>query len=220
MAEEYKIRLGVDVDTSDIKSQLQNSKIPPIELDAKLSDKSINAIKTQLASLTNNTYRVNVDIDNSQLSKQIDQAKSELRNLNKTSGGKKAELISIDTNSIVRNAQQVGQKTADVMEKSFKQSFNIDGVIDKQVSSLMKKHGVAGKKGSKAFNEIREAIVKFRTESSKSGSAVSDLWEQGIVDPDSIKMVSSAIASNIKVVDESKKSYKDLLEYIKFIRIY
>lgn len=215
MSEEYKIRLGVDIDTSDIKSQLQNSKIPPIELDAKLSDKSINAIKTQLTSLTNNTYRVNVDIDNSQLSKQIDQAKSELRNLNKTSGGKKVEPISIDANSIVRNAQQVGQKTADAMEKSFKQSFNIDSVIDKQVSSLMKKHGIAGKKGSKAFNEIREAIVKFRTESSKSGSAVSDLWEQGIVDPDSIKRVSSAIASNIKVVDESKKSYKDLLEYIK-----
>ena len=72
--------------------------------------------------------------------------------------------IQIDTVKATKTAQQLGQKIGDTVEKSVQQSLSIDDIIDKQVTDLMSKYSIAGKKGSKAFNEIRQAVVDYRKE--------------------------------------------------------
>ena len=125
--------------------------------------------------------------------------------------------IQIDTAKATKTAQQLGQKIGDAVEKSVQQSLSIDDIIDKQVTDLMSKYSIAGKKGSKAFDEIRQAVVNYR----KELSTVSDF------DPDDefsffsnsadISKVSSALANHIKVVDDTKGAYQGLAEYIKAV---
>ena len=100
-------------------------------------------------------------------------------------------------NNVVRTAQQTGQKIGETISKSAKQSINLDDVIDKQVLKLMDEYAIAGGKGSKAFDEIRQSLVNFR-----DGSG-------------DINKVTSAISNNMRVVNEAKDDYKDLAEYIK-----
>lgn len=64
MADSYKIQLGIDF----------------------TGDKELNNIKKQLTTLTDNTHRVRIDIDNSRLLKQIEHAKKELRELSSAKG--------------------------------------------------------------------------------------------------------------------------------------
>ncbi len=100
-------------------------------------------------------------------------------------------------NNAVKAAQQTGQKIGETISKSVKQSINLDDVIDEQVLKLMNEYAIAGGKGSKAFDEIRQSLVDFRNGSGH------------------INKVTSAISNNMKVVNEAKNDYKDLAEYIR-----
>lgn len=127
--------------------------------------------------------------------------------------------IQIDTAKATKTAQQLGQKIGDAVEKSVQQSLSIDDIIDKQVTDLMSKYSIAGKKGSKAFNEIRQAVVDYRKELIEANNTP--------IDPDDIfsifgnsadiSKVSSALANHIKVVDDTKGAYQGLAEYIKAV---
>ena len=119
-------------------------------------------------------------------------------------------------NNTINAAQQTGQKIGDTINKSTQESLNIDDVIDKQVTDLMAKYAIAGKKGSKAFEEIRQAIVEYRKEVKAALNDMPfdiDYLEFG--DIANIKQARSAIASHVKVADDGKEAYRDLLEFIK-----
>lgn len=101
------------------------------------------------------------------------------------------------TGSAISVAQQTGQKIGEAIGKSAKQSINLDDVIDEQVLKIMNEYAIAGGKGSKAFDEIKQSLNDFR-----SGSG-------------DINKVTSAISNNMKVVNEAKNDYKELADYIR-----
>lgn len=126
--------------------------------------------------------------------------------------------IQIDTAKATKTAQQVGQKIGDTVEKSVQQSLSIDDVIDKQVTDLMAKYSIAGKKGSKAFEEIRQAVVNYRKELASVDSAFDsdDIFDIFSNSAD-IRKVTSALTDHMKVADATKDTYASLAEYIKHV---
>ena len=130
---------------------------------------------------------------------------------------------SVNSNS-VKIAQQTGRKIGETVAKSAKQSINIDDVIDEQTFSLMKKYEIAGGKNSKAFKEIRQALVDYRQEL-KMADNVDDSVDLGDFaarlsdSSEKVRKVTSTISSYIKVendaIEEEKKRAKALLDYIK-----
>ena len=126
--------------------------------------------------------------------------------------------IQIDATKVSKTAQQVGQKIGDAVEKSVQQSLSIDDVIDKQVTNLMAKYSIAGKKGSKAFEEIRQAVVNYRQELASVDSAFDsdDIFDIFSNSAD-IRKVTSALADHMKVADATKDTYASLAEYIKHV---
>lgn len=126
--------------------------------------------------------------------------------------------IQIDTAKATKTAQQLGQKIGDTVEKSVQQSLSIDDVIDKQVTDLMAKYSIAGKKGSKAFEEIRQAVVNYRKELASIDSAFDsdDIFDIFSNSAD-IRKVTSALTDHMKVADATKDTYASLAEYIKHV---
>lgn len=193
------------------------------DIDAQIRklEKNISKLKvrqfddTALRNLTNqlNTLKANITTANfsptalTELTNQVNRA---LQNIN---------IGNINVGGVGNQAQQVGQQIGDTVEKSVQQSLSIDDVIDKQVTDLMTKYSIAGKKGSKAFDEIRQAIVGYRKELVNANSAD--------IDPDDIfsiignsadiNKVSSALANHMKVADATKDTYASLAEYIKHV---
>lgn len=167
-----------------------------IELGIGLRDTDFNNIKSKIKSLEDEGIKIKLD-DNT-IDTQIKNIETRLKKLD----GIKIDLgnsIGFDSNTAIKSAQQVGQKIGESVTKSVKSSINIDDVVDKQVANLMNEYAIAGKKGSKAFNEIKQSLVDFR-----SGSG-------------DINKVTSAISNNMRVINEAKKDYKELAEYIKAI---
>lgn len=111
------------------------------------------------------------------------------------------DRLSDSIEKLVQNATKVknvlGDGLGNIVNKSAKQSLNLDDVVDEQVLKLMNEYAIAGGKGSKAFDEIRQSLVDFR-----NGSG-------------DINKVTSAISNNMKVVNEAKNDYKDLADYIR-----
>ena len=128
-----------------------------------------------------------------------------------------------DNNKITNDAKQTGRKISDTIKQSVKQSFNIDDVIDKQVLSLMSKYSISGKKGSKAFNEIRQSLIDYKNSSNTDANDIlntsfdDDIFNIFSSGESAINKATSAVASHVKVVDESKMAYADLLEYIRAV---
>ena len=126
--------------------------------------------------------------------------------------------------SAVKSAQQTGQKIGETVKQSVKQSLTLDDVIDEQVQNLMNQYGIVGKKGSQAFNEIKQAIVEYRTQLTSLNSAASlnsidgdfiEIFDDE--DAADISKVTSALTSNMKIADQTKEAYEDLAKYIKEI---
>lgn len=130
---------------------------------------------------------------------------------------------SVNSNA-VKIAQQTGQKIGETVAKSAKQSINIDDVIDEQTFSLMKKYEIAGGKNSKAFKEIRQALVDYRQELQMADNVddsvdLGDFAARLSDSSEKVRKVTSTISSYIKVendaIEEEKKRAKALLDYIK-----
>ena len=123
MAENYKIKLGINFDNSELEN-----------------------VKRQLNNLTDNTHRVRIDIDNSRLLKQINHAKSELRELNGTKG--KQPSLTINTQSLENSLSRV----ADVIEE-----------VKRSLGTLDDKSGMKSLLSS--VNQIATALGKVENES-------------------------------------------------------
>ena len=82
MAEEFKVSLGIELESSALKS-----------------------IKTQLNNLTDNNHRIRIDIDNSRLLKQINHAKKELKDLSGIKGNNRP--LEINTKSLEQSFNRI-----------------------------------------------------------------------------------------------------------------
>ena len=178
---------GGSLDVEGLSGQLQ-----PIITD-------LGEIKTVLQSLSSNNAIDGLTQSFNRLSETLEKLTANLTLAKNTLDTGFSNVAPV--NNAVKTAQQTGQKIGEAVGKSAtqsaKQSINIDDVIDEQVLKLMNEYAIAGGKGSKAFDEIRQSLVDFR-----NGSG-------------DINKVTSAISNNMKVVDEAKNDYKELADHIK-----
>lgn len=107
---EYKISLGVDLDTSDIKRQLN--------------------------VLADNTHRIRIDVDESRFLKQVDHIKRELRDLNK---GNNKNLLTLNTSKLESSLTDVKSVITDIRNTlgTIDNSKGIDSLVS-SVSQISK----------------------------------------------------------------------------------
>lgn len=184
-----------------------------IELQAKLDEaKSKGLINSDIDKIQGqlNKLKVQAEIDPNTISNLVKQLEGVINQKITISN------INIDTSQTTKNAQQAGQKVGNAINQGMKQSTSLDSVIDKQVRQLMSEYSIIGEKGSKAFEQIKQAIINYKKELSTTTSSGNDLFDI-FGNSANINNVTSALADNMKVVDSTKSVYADLLDYIRQI---
>ena len=121
---------------------------------------------------------------------------------------------STSTSSAVKSAQQTGQKIGETVKQSVKQSLTLDDVIDEQVLDLMDKFAIAGGKGSKAFDEIRQAVVECRAEINTIKNSDIGVDEETFDTSRAIDKVTDAIANQHRAASELNTEYVELANYM------
>ena len=187
------------------------------QLDSIVVD--LNEIRTTLQSLSSGVSFDGLTASFDRLSTAIENL---LANAERVKGVLGDNLgSSVSGGNAVKSAQQTGQKIGETVKQSVKQSLTLDDVIDEQVQNLMNQYGIVGKKGSKAFEEIRQALVEYRAELALLSSAntidddfIEILDEDDVAD---IRKVTDALTANMKVADQTKEVYEDLVQYVKQI---
>ena len=182
MSEQYKISLGVDVDVSDIQSQI-NTKAKDVSIPIKLEVENIGDIKKQIQGL--GVLKGGIEIP-----------------------------LSIDSNTAIKPAQQIGQKIGSTITKDVKKAINIDDVIDQEVLNLMKTFSIAGDKGSNAFKEIRQALVECRSELQKLNSSDIGIDEKLFDTSGAFDKITVAVANQMRAVNNLGDEYIKLAKYM------
>ena len=118
------------------------------------------------------------------------------------------------SDSAIKSAQQTGQKIGETITKSAQQSTNLDDVIDKQVLDLMNKFSIAGDKGSKAFDEIKQAVVECRTELTKIKNSDIGIDEEVFDTSRAVDKVTDAIANQHRAANQLGDEYVKLAKKI------
>lgn len=184
-----------------------------IELQAKLDEvTSKGLINTDIDKIQGqlNKLKVQAEIDPNTISNLVKQLEGVINQKITISN------INIDANQAVKNAQQAGQKVGNAVNQGMTQSTSLDSVIDKQVKQLMSEYSIIGEKGSKAFEQIKQAVLNYKKELSTTTASNNDLFDI-FSNSANINNVTSALADNMKVADSTKSVYADLLNYIKQI---
>lgn len=198
-------------DSFDKLKQVFNTGIDAEGLSVKLQPivDDLGAIRKAIDGLSKNTSFTNLTSSFNRLSKALENV---MDNANAAQQVLKDGFgISTSSGNAIKTAQQTGQKLGNVLEKTLEQSLDIDDAIDKQVLDLMNKYGIVGKKGSKAFEEIKQAVVSYRNELLTTDGVDDNVFSN----VSSVRQVTSALANNMKVADETKEVYTDLIQYIK-----
>lgn len=120
----------------------------------------------------------------------------------------------IGADKAVQSAQQVGKAIGNSIEESVEQSINLDDVIDKEVIDLMDKFSIAGEKGSKAFNEIRQAVVECRTELNVLKNGDIGIDEEVFDTSAAVDKVTTALANQMRVANDLGDEYVELANYM------
>lgn len=173
-------------------------------LQAQLDEaKSKGLINADIESLQKkiDTLKLKAEIDSGDLAKIVEQFKK------------------VTEQDIVINDIKINTGQLEKTKQKIQQALSIDSTLDKQVIDLMKQFGVVGSKGSKAFNEIRSAIVNYRKELLSAQNLTGEFNDPLDIFGNSanINKVTSAIANNIKVANDGKRVYEDLAKYISAI---
>ena len=158
MAEQYKISLGVDLDTSDLQTQINNgkNKVAPlkIDIDLKHAQQQIDTIKSQIKSLDG--IKIQVDLGNSFGSSNsgIKQATNEIKNIQslaKKIGNLEVKIGKLDTKS---NINQI---------KELERQLQILKVQYDQTVKTLNAQGIEGFGGAvaKEFVEARNKLAEF-----------------------------------------------------------
>lgn len=128
MAEQYKISLGVKLDTSDIQTQIDNANIKPIELKIDAETKELtNTIKEALNSLSKGTKNA-LTLDTSNIEKSLDR-------LSKTITDIKTSLGTFDSKSGMKDLLSSINQITTALGKAENES---DSLV-KSLSALSKK---------------------------------------------------------------------------------
>ena len=180
-----------------------------IQLESVVAD--LGEIKTAIQGLSSGASLDGLIQSFNRLSETLDRVASNFNNI------KDVLNSGLIDNKVVQSAQQTGQKIGESIKQSAEKSLTLDDVIDQQVTELMDKYAIAGKKGSKAFDEIRQAIVEYRKELALADSAEPEFDEEFLIFSNSadIKKATSALASHVKHANEAKETYRDLLDYVR-----
>ena len=167
------------------------SKDYSIKLGINFDDKELKDIRTRLNSLTDNTHRIRIDIDNSRLLKQIEHAKKELRELNKAKGNQPS--LTVNTQSLEKSLNRVADIVDEVRRSlgtldnkagmqslltSVNQIATALGKVENESDSLLKSLSALSKK---------DFSVNFDLKMGKSASQISS--EQGDIKRDAISQL-------------------------------
>lgn len=153
MGEEYKISLGIDLDTSDLQSQINGAgnKAKPIPI--KVEIENLNEIKKQLQNLGNNNKNT-LSINTTSLEQSLKEVKSIIVDINKSLGvlddGKGMKDLLSSVNQIA-TALGKAESESDSLVKSLnalsKKNFNLNIGIDMgKKNSNMAAYGRAARK--------------------------------------------------------------------------
>lgn len=121
-----------------------------------------------------------------------------------------------NSSKIKQQAGQLGIEIGKSISQNVSHEGQIDKVIDSQVGHLMSQFGIAGKKGSKAFDQIKQALIGYKKELASDAMYSDkplDIFDIGT--SADIGRVTEALAGNMKVADETKNVYASLRKYIK-----
>ena len=173
-----------------------------IKLGVNLDKSTLNNIKKQLTGLTDNTYRVRIDIDNSRLLKQIQHAKSELKNLNNAKGSNET-AVSIDTKSLKESLNDVSS--------IIKEIRNSIGTIDNKsgMKSLLS-----------SVNQIATALGKVENESDNLVKSLSALSKKDFSINFDLKMGKSASQISSEQGDIKRDAISQLKQQAKALEDY
>lgn len=182
-----------------------------IELGIGLRDGDFNSIKDKIKSLENDDIKIK--LNTSTVDTQIEKIEAKLKGLNNIKLDFGTD-IKIDGDSAIKSAQQIGQKIGTTTTKEVKKTLNFDDVIDKQVSSIMKKFAIEGEKGSKPFEEIKQALIECRNELNILKNGNFSIDEQVFGSSAAVDRVTKAIAKQMNAVNDLGDEYVALAEYI------
>lgn len=206
----FKGLLGGGIGAEQLSAQLE-----PIVGDLKLIQEAVTALSkdTSLGGLTASFNRLSESIEN--LLANAEKVKGVLN-----SGFDSSKVGSTSTSSTpsstpaITSAQQTGKKIGETVEQSVKQSINFDDVIDKQVLDLMDKFTIAGDKGSKAFNEIKQAVLECRNELNVLKNSDIGIDEEVFDTSRAIDKVTDAIANQHRAANDLGDEYVKLANYM------
>ncbi len=169
-------------------------------LQAVIDAKDIQEQLTKINDLSVHIQKLNLD------QAAINGLKSQL-----TQNGIDVNIVFSNTSQVQKQAKQIATEAGKNISEGISQSTKIDEVVDSQTRHLMSQFGIAGEKGSKAFNEIRQALVAYKKELQTPAGQNSSVYGNTA----DIEKVTSALAKNMKVADETKNAYAGLREYIR-----
>lgn len=179
MAEEYKIRLGVDLDTNDINTQISGIKPTEkikIDIDQNYFKTQINNIKTQIQSLNN--IKINLNINSgaggnsangasngiNRTANELTTAYNKLKNISKNIGSIKVKLNGLDTS---KDVQQI--KTLEAQLQSFTTKYH------ETVSKIKGKGDLSSNQWQSIQHQIDDTKIKLEQLSSKITDAKANL---------------------------------------------
>lgn len=189
---EYKISLGVDVDVSDIQSQI-NTKAKDVSIPIKLEVENIGDIKKQIQGLgvLKGGIEIPLSIDSNATIKSAQQV-----------------------------GQKIGETTTKALKSSLNFDDTVNKEVLRLMSNWGVGGKKGTKTFDKAFNEIKQALISYKKGLvSMAGNA--DIMNPDdmlttLMGSANIRKVMSSIANNKKIVDESQKKIdKKVLEYLK-----
>ena len=206
---------------SGIGAEQFSAELKPIIDDLHSIQQAITSLskETSLGGLTASFNRLSESIEN--LLANAEKVKGVLNSGFDVNDVGSASTSTPSSTSAVKSAQQTGQKIGETVTKSTQQALNLDDVIDEQVTNLMNQYGIVGKKGSKAFEEIKQAIVEYRAELTALGSSSAandgfiEIFDEG--DVADIRKVTDALTSNMKIADQTTEVYEDLVKWVREI---
>jgi len=195
--EEFKVKLGVEVDTSKIQEQLKSAVgKTPIEINAKLSEQSLSNIKSQLNNIgTGKGKEVKITADAKDVKKQVDSALSAVNKMRDT----KPINIAANTDSVKREVSGLStvieRSKISISElKNQLLALNFDnGTVDSLIHDLKKANAeitnidanfkddhtfVVTTKGVDEFNRKIQTAITMKKEFDEEGNFVG--WNKSV----------------------------------------